>query len=675
VDDIRKAVIVDRIVNFADARFGRYPFGHLTVSQNDYQRNPFYGLSQLPSFLNVFPDDFIFELKFLKTYLNNYLKTALKLDPRRDNWVYDALQVKAMMDYIDEYYPDMKTTGALSRLGILRSYHLFDLNFNKQYETLWLLMARKNLDQALSAPKDSLIKFNAQIAGKYRAGMSLHYLDRYLGDSIVAKTAKRFVENGKQRPVSSADFETMLKQDSPKDIGWFFKDVVGSRKLIDYGIESKSATKDSISIRLSNKGETDVPLPVYGLSGKKIVFSQWIDHPETDTTYVFRRNGADKIVINYEGIVPEYNRKDNSRTLKPGHLNTPLKFMFFKDLEDPDARRVLYVPTANYNLYDGLMPGLRLYNKTFLDKPFNYDFNPAYATLTRSFVGSGSFTYNQYLRHGNLYYIRYYANARYFHYTPDATYLKFSPSIRLNFREADFRDNRRKSLLAREVIVNREQTSYVATGDNRDYKVFDMRYSDFQSEAARSLGYSVDFQSASNFGKAIFEGNFRRVFADNRAIDLRLYAGTFLYNRTSDDYFSFALDRPTDYLFDYEYYGRSESTGLFSQQLIVSEGGFKSRLDTPFANQWITTLNAGVNIWNWIEAYADAGLMKNRHTDARFLYDSGIRLNLVPDYFELYFPVYSSNGWEFQNDYGKRIRFVVTLDPKILVNLFTRKWF
>jgi hypothetical protein len=215
----------------------------------------------------------------------------------------------------------------------------------------------------------------------------------------------------------------------------------------------------------------------------------------------------------------------------------------------------------------------------------------------------------------------------------------------------------------------------VATGDNRDYKVFDMRYSDFQSEAARSLGYSVDFQSASNFGKAIFEGNFRRVFADNRAIDLRLYAGTFLYNRTSDDYFSFALDRPTDYLFDYEYYGRSESTGLFSQQLIVSEGGFKSRLDTPFANQWITTLNAGVNIWNWIEAYADAGLMKNRHTDARFLYDSGIRLNLVPDYFELYFPVYSSNGWEFQNDYGKRIRFVVTLDPKILVNLFTRKWF
>jgi hypothetical protein len=55
---------------------------------------------------------------------------------------------------------------------------------------------------------------------------------------------------------------------------------------------------------------------------------------------------------------------------------------------------------------------------------------------------------------------------------------------------------------------------------------------------------------------------------------LRFYAGTFY---TTTVIHSFALDRPTDYLFDYGYYGRSESSG-FSQQLIVAEGGFKSKL-------------------------------------------------------------------------------------------------
>jgi hypothetical protein len=171
------------------------------------------------------------------------------------------------------------------------------------------------------------------------------------------------------------------------------------------------------------------------------------------------------------------------------------------------------------------------------------------------------------------------------------------------------------------------------------------------------------------------EFEYRKLFENNRQVNLRLYAGTFLYNSTNSDFFSFALDRPTDYLFDYGYYGRSESTGFFSQQLILAEGGFKSKLDSPYANQWITTLNGGYNIWNWVEIYGDLGFIKNKQLSARFLYDSGIRLNLVPDYFELYLPVYSSNGWELsQRNYNQKIRFVITLSPKILINLFKRKW-
>jgi hypothetical protein len=52
-----------------------------------------------------------------------------------------------------------------------------------------------------------------------------------------------------------------------------------------------------------------------------------------------------------------------------------------------------------------------------------------------------------------------------------------------------------------------------------------------------------------------------------------------LYNSNSD-FFSFALDRPTDYLFDYGYYGDLKVV-VFSQQLILAEGGFKSKLNTP----------------------------------------------------------------------------------------------
>src|SRR5690606_7360200 len=147
---------------------------------------------------------------------------------------------------------------------------------------------------------------------------------------------------------------------------------------------------------------------------------------------------------------------------------------------------------------------------------------------------------------------------------------------------------------------------------------------------------------------------------NNRQINLRFYAGMFMYRSTNSEYFSFGLDRPTDYMFDYNFYGRSETTGIYSQQYVMAEGGFKSKLDTRYANQWMTTINASFNVWNWIEIYGDAGMFKNKFSSARFVYDSGIRLNLVPDYFELYFPVYSSNGFEMnEGSYSEKIRFVV----------------
>ena len=229
----------------------------------------------------------------------------------------------------------------------------------------------------------------------------------------------------------------------------------------------------------------------------------------------------------------------------------------------------------------------------------------------------------------------------------------------------------------RHVLVNREQSGFVETEEqNENYSVFNVRYSAYESEITRHWNVLTDVQIANNFGKLAGEFQFRRLFDNNRQLNLRFYAGMFMYRDTSSEFFSFGLDRPTDYMFDYNFYGRSETTGIYSQQFIQAEGGFKSMLDTRYANQWLTTVNASASIWNWVEVYGDAGLLKNKHESTQFVYDSGIRLNLLTDYFELYFPVYSSNGFELNDPlYSQKIRFVVTLSPGTLIGLFTRKWF
>jgi regulation of enolase protein 1 (concanavalin A-like superfamily) len=79
--------LIDKITNYVKENLGTYPFKKITVSQTDYERNPFYGLNQLPAFISPFPDEFLFEIKFLKTYLNNYLHNTIRLNPRNDNWI------------------------------------------------------------------------------------------------------------------------------------------------------------------------------------------------------------------------------------------------------------------------------------------------------------------------------------------------------------------------------------------------------------------------------------------------------------------------------------------------------------------------------------------------------------------------------------------------------------
>ena len=676
LDDIQKAIVVDRIVNFATDLIGKYPHEKIVVSQADYERNPFYGLNQLPSFISPFSDEFMYEIKFLKTYLNIYLKNSLRLDPRKDNWIYDGIQVYAMMKYIEEHHPESKMLGSASTIGLLKSYNLTNLDFNEQYSYFYMLMARKNLDQPLGSSKTALIKFNEQIASKYRAGLSIRFLDQYLQNNAVTTSIRQFYALNMAQQTSRTDFETLLKSNTTKDINWFFTTIIDSRDIIDYKFTDVTRTKDSITFSVKNKTGAPIPIPVYGTKKGAVVFKQWLDIEECDSTFTLARKNADKIVLNYKNEVPEYNLRNNWKKLDGFFPNNrPVKFVFMKDLEDPYYNQVLYVPTLTYNFYDGLSPGIRLHNKTILDKPFIFDINPAYSTKSSNLSGSAVFVVNENYRNSNLFNVRYSVSGSYFHYAPDASYMRINPMVQLRIRESNFRDNRKQLILMRQVVVNREKSEFIIDNSAENYSVFNLKYVNTRTEVINHFNFNSEVQISGKFGKIATEMEFRKLFENNRQINLRFYAGSFLYNKTASDYFSFALDRPTDYMFDYNYYGRSESTGFFSQQYIQAEGGFKSKLNTPFANQWMTTLNASFNIWNWLEVYGDIGLLKNKHQNEKFMYDSGVRLNLVTDYFELYFPVYSNNGWEVaQKNYNEKIRFVVTFSPKTLINLFTRKW-
>lgn len=192
LDSPIKGFILNRIMNFLEERLGQYPHKNLLITRDEHLNNPVYGLNQLPKFIRPFPDGFQYDIKQLKTITGNYLKNTLLLNPREEQWVYDAIQISLMQDYVDTYYPKMKLLGSFSDFIGIKWFHASDLEFNDQYPFLYLHMARMNMDQPLTTAQDSLVKFNKNIANAYKAGAGLKYLEEFLGTDAVKKSITEF---------------------------------------------------------------------------------------------------------------------------------------------------------------------------------------------------------------------------------------------------------------------------------------------------------------------------------------------------------------------------------------------------------------------------------------------------------------------------------------------------
>ena len=587
-----------------------------------------------------------------------------------------------MIKYVEEYYPDMKLLGTLANVWGIRAFHAAELDFNFQYFLYSMELARKNRDQPLSTSKDSLLKFNANIAGKYKAGVGLNYLDKFTEDMRLSEVITDFLKSHKLKTVSISDFESYLNSRTDRNIDWFFNDYIRTRKKIDFKIKSVEVVDDSILVTIKNKRKNTMPVSLFKVSKDSVIDSQWVENITETKTVKLSKDDTDKFVLDYYNVIPEFNQRDNYKTLNGSFLNNkPFQFRLFKDIEDPYYNQVFFMPLVEFkNIYDGLTLGAKIYNKTILRKRLNYRFSPQYATKSKALTGSTSIFYTHNIEDKSLFDITYGISAGYQSFAKDALFTRIRPSISFRFRNNnDFRADKIDNITVRYVSIKRELgKDAVVEIDEPDYGVFNIRYTHFNPGRINFSSFSTDFQVASNFSKLSFNYEFRKLTKSNRNINLRLFTGLFLKNNTdpNSDFFSFALDRPTDYLFDLNYLGRSEDAGLFSQQIIIAEGGFKSMLDTPYANQWITTANFSTSIWRYIQAYGDVGLVKNKFESANFVYDSGIRLNLVEDFFELYFPVYSNLGWEIaQSNYDQRIRFIITVDPQVLLGLFRRKWY
>lgn len=593
----------------------------------------------------------------------NYLNNKINLNKRESHWVYKGLEIFIIDKYINQYYPNVKFLGRISGISLLKNYEISKMSFNDLFLNYSEYVQRLNLHQADDQSSEFLTRINQEIASPYHSGVGLIYIENLIGE----KDFRNIIQNI-DKVNTRKDLNNLFLNFSKTDLSWFIEDYIGKRLSLDLKIKKINRNK----LQIEEKNNISIPYSVGFLKNDSVVLNlankeyKKIDIPNIDFDYV---------AINPIVSLPESNKNNNWVYNKSKSNLKPLKVKFLGDLENPKYKNLYLRPEVTYNLYDGISPGFNILNKGVKNKPFTYEVFTQYASKEKTLVGSLNFKYqinnevnNNYSTIFNLFYT---TN----HYKKNLRFQVFSPSVRVNFRDnKNLRSKVKKSITLSLFNVNKD--TYVQEDNLLDkYSIYNLGYYYSDIGIIKYLKTSINTEFSDNFGKINLVFDYRRLLKSNRQFQARVYLGKFFWNNDQFNNFNYNLGRSSGYLFLDNYLGRSERTGLLSQQFIMAGGGFKSFFEDPTTNNFMLTTNLNIGIWKWIEGYLDLGMLKNSSEDSRYYYGTGIRLNLLPDFFELYFPISSNNGLDLNDfQYSKNIRFIVSYNLESLGKLFSRRW-
>ena len=666
-DQIDANIKVNRIIRFIEEYFPKSNISKLLVPKSDYDKNPFYGLNELPNFLSPFSKSFIEEITFLKSFIDNYINEEITIDKRKNHFIYNGLSIFLVSKYIDEYHSNVRYLGRLSGFKVLRNYELSNIRFNDLFIHYYESIQRLNLHQSDLQSGETLTKANYNISSPYHTGIGLLYLESYIGED----NFKKVIEELRNLSLKSNDIEVALKGSTDKNIDWFMDEYLSKRKSLDLSIDVLNKSNE-ITYIVSEKNNKYIPYNVSLIKNDSIVFSKWSDKYLREK---IPNLNADYIAINPIIELPEINKSNNWYYLK-NNGSKPIKLSFIGDIENPKYKKIFLRPELTYNYYDGVSPGLNIFNTGVKYKAFNFEILPQFSTKENTLVGSSKLTYNlqsenknNYSTIFNLFYI---TN----HYKENLRYQVFSPSISMLFRDNNNLRSNVKKILSLSMFSVDKDVYEKKTNLLDNYTVYNLGYTYSDIGISKYLKTSANTRLSDNFGKLSVVFDYRKLFKNNRQFQFRFYFGKFLWNNESYDNFRNDLGRSDGYLLLTDYLGRSERTGLLSQQFIMAGGGFKSIFENQKSDDLMIATNINIGIWKWFEGYLDLGILKDKNQKKREFYGTGIKLNLLPDFFELYFPISSSNGLEI-NDYRyyNKIRFVLSYEVDSLINLFSRKWF
>lgn len=676
--------IIPKHLNYIQQKTGFLP-SKIFISEKFRMKEDFFGNDDIAFWKFRFPlftAEENMDLDYFSIISKNVLEQSLITDKNDDHWFKNGIKTYLELQYLKQYYEDHKLLGQLtdaSIIGIkpLKLFHASRLKLIERYGIAYQYMMTQNLDQKIDEDFKDLSNFNEMTVSNFETGSLLNFVAEKMGTQDFEAFLKEYLQSNANQQIDTGHFLDRLAMRSHHSSA-FLSNIIARKHRVNFNLKKFKRADGNLEVTVRKNTYDPVPFKLETISEEGGTKTHWFgtpEHPSQDV-YIVPEMNADKIVINSGHFFPEKNFRDNYLYTKGFFSNMKkIKLKFIKDIPNPEYNEIYLNPRLTFNAYDKVLVGLNFRNESLFNHKFAYSLTPYYSTGTGQLTGSGSVTYSimppeSFFRSLNLG-----VSGSYFHYDYDLSYRKFTASAAMNFAKNP------RSAISRSVGVSfnhyeKDLTPEMVFENEYDrYNLWNVNYAFADNGLIHEKFFGAYVQGMQDFNKVAAEATYRYEYAANKKIAFRLFAGYFLNNKTRNDIFDFGISRVSNYSFSYGLLGQSATSGLLSQQFIMADGGFKSLIDST-ANQWITSLNVDSHIWKMFNIYADAGMYKNRSADPKFIWDSGVKVRIIPDFLEVYLPVYSTLGFEPSfKDYAQRIRFTLVLNLSAVINTARRGWY
>ncbi|WP_319478826.1 M1 family metallopeptidase [uncultured Draconibacterium sp.] len=664
---------VDEAIYWFSDKIGDYPYQSFTAVQSaltsgDGMEYP--GLTVVGLADNAYALDEVLSHEIC----HNWFYSALGSNERRYPFMDESITSAYTDRYLAEKYPEKKLWEVyLKNRKLAKFVHVDKLPIQRLKEMEWLFQARNNREQPINIPATEYTDLNYVLMLYNKAAISFNYLRIYLGDAVFDSAMQEYFRQWRFKHPQPEDLREIIETHSEKDLSWFFTDLLGTTKRIDY----KMVRTSNQQVLIKNKGELVSPLFISGTTGDSIFFEKWedgfkgkkwIDLPSGDYT---------ELIIDPGHTTPEIFRINNNiKTSGTFPKADPIRTQLLFSMDDTEAHTIMYMPAINWTRENSFMLGMAIHNGFIIPKPIEYFVMPFYAFGNSDLAGFGRINYNitPYDKLIRLATIS--LEGTQFGAPGNYNYHRIKTGLELHFRNKKMTHPFQQSILGNYIAasnlshINHQEkaklNSYIQIGYLLEKTGFVNPYTLLTS-----------FESGKTYKKTSLELNYKLSYLGKKdGLEMRFFAGAMLKNDANNPFYAFSASGRNgreQYLYEGNYPDRFSvfPENFFSRQMTLTEGGLVSPLNNSLGySRWLISFSLTSNLPGKAAKFPVKpflNLLMNDHgisasQNSLIFYEAGLKTGFW-NFFEIYIPLLvSKNIDSVDSTFKNRIRFVFSID-------------